>query len=75
MTKELKPKVCAVDKESGIESLAAQIADGIMGSRVFICCITEQYSNSLNCQKDFGLAESEKKPMIILMFHRLIGMT
>ena len=71
LTQELQLNVWMDDKKLGIESLAAQLADGITRSRVFVCCITSQYSNSIRCKKEFSLAENEKKPMIILMLHRL----
>ena len=71
LTKEQKLKVCAVNKESVTDLLAAQLAEGIIKSRVFLCCITWQYSQSEMCKKEIGLAELKKKSMIILMPHPL----
>ncbi len=58
------------DKELDIESLYAELADGITRSRVFVCCITSQYCKSKNCMKEFSLADGKNKPLIILMLHR-----
>jgi len=64
---ELNLKVWIDYKELGINSLAAQLADGINKSRVFMCCITGKYSESENCKDEFALAKRKRKPMIIIM--------
>jgi len=63
----LNYKVWIDDFELGHTSLTAQLANGIIKSRIFVCCITKNYSESENCKQEFFLAKRKKKPMIILM--------
>ena len=52
------------------ETLHGQMAEGIIKSQVFLCCITNKYSHSENCKDELFFAVSKQKPMIILMFER-----
>ena len=56
------------DKELEPSSLMAQLAKGIVNSRIFMCCVTQKYSESKNCKNEVSFATTKKKPMIILMF-------
>ena len=60
LTNQLKLKVWIDDKELGITSLSGQLADAIIKSRVFICCITAKYSASENCKNEYGLASNKR---------------
>ena len=70
LTNELNFKVWMDDMQLSHDSLQGQLGDGIINSRVFLCCITKKYSESVNCQRELGLADTKKKPKIILMLER-----
>jgi len=49
------------------DDLEARIAVAINNSKLVICCITEAYCKSINCNLEFKYAHNIKKPMIVLM--------
>ncbi len=55
-------------KELDHTSLMVQIANGINSSRVFMCCVSKNYSESGDLRKEFFFALSKNKPTVILMF-------
>ena len=47
--------------------LMKQIAEGIKNSRIFVCCVTKEYSESASCNTELSFAGTHKKPRLILM--------
>ena len=64
---QMNLKVWVDFKELDHTPLENQLADGITNSRLFMCCVTKKYSQSVNCEKEFHYAITKKKPMIVLM--------
>ena len=46
-------------------------ATAIQECQIFVCLITEAYSNSHNCKLEIQYANTLKKKMIVLMIERL----
>lgn len=44
---------------------------GIKSSKIFVCSITQAYSDSENCRREVEFASTLKKPMVVLMLERL----
>ena len=61
------------DKELEPSSLMAQLAKGIVNSRIFMCCVTQKYSESKNCKNEVSFATTKNKPMIVLMLEPFIN--
>jgi len=51
--------------------LSAQLANGIKKSKVFICCVTNDYCKSYNCNLEVECANSKAKPMVVLMVDKI----
>jgi hypothetical protein len=49
------------------DCLAKKLSESICSSKIFVCFITSAYCTSENCKDEFSWAQSQKKPMIILM--------
>ena len=47
------------------------LSEGIQASTVVICCVTKAYTESLNCKKEISYAETNKKPLVVLMLEKL----
>lgn len=59
-------------------SLDKQMQDGIDESLIFICCVSEDYTNfdtSPNCGKEFNYAVSQGKPIIYVIFDDIAGLS
>jgi hypothetical protein len=52
-------------------TLAAQLAQAINKSKIFICCITEKYCKSYNCNLEIDYVNNMNKPKIVLMIDNL----
>jgi hypothetical protein len=52
-------------------NLHNEIVDGLRNSDVFICCISEKYPESKNCENEISYAYDLKKKFIVLMFDDL----
>ena len=55
----------------GKSMLAASLANGILKSKIFLCCITKEYCSSYNCNLEIEFASTRKKQIIVLMIERL----
>lgn len=55
----------------GGSNLRQQICKGICESKTFLCCITEAYCESLNCQEEIEFARTLKKDFIVLMLEKI----
>ena len=48
-----------VGQMGGGDKLFAKIDNGIRGAKIVICCVTEKYAQSPNCNREVGIRESE----------------
>jgi hypothetical protein len=55
----------------GNSHLTAELASAIKNSKVFLCCITEEYCKSYNCNLEVEYASAKKKPIIPLMIEKI----
>jgi hypothetical protein len=53
------------------DDLEARLAISITNSKLIICCITEDYCKSINCNLEFKYAHGLRKPMIVLMIENI----
>ena len=49
------------------EPLTSQIQNAIKNSKMFLCCLTENYCKSYYCNLEFQWANELTKPIIVLM--------
>jgi len=54
------------------ENLSSNLAKGISKSKLFVCCITRAYSMSNMCNNEINFANELRKPIIPLMFERVL---
>jgi hypothetical protein len=69
LTKEYNLKVWLDDMQlngGNMSSLAAELASAIKNSKIFICCLTNQYCRSQNCNLEIEYASVLKKKIIVL---------
>ena len=61
------------DKElnAGNSRLTTELAQGIKRSKIFLCCITNDYCKSYNCNLECEFASAKKKPIIPLMIQKI----
>ena len=57
--------------ENSNNPLLGQITNAIRQSKVVVCCITEDYCRSHNCNLEIGLANTLRKPLVVLMIDKL----
>ena len=65
--KKLNFTVWMDKKELNINPMMDQLANGIIKSRLFMCCVKKEFSVSDNCKSELSFARAKQKPMIILM--------
>lgn len=55
------------------DDLSEKILYGIRASKLLICCMTKNYSNSTHSQKELVVADNFRKRIVVLMFenHRM----
>ena len=59
------------DFKTSDKPLTIKLANAIKKSKLFVCCITESYCKSYNCNLEIELANNLRKPMLVLMVDRL----
>lgn len=69
---EYKYKVWIDDAQLDSRPLFDQLAQAISKSKVIVCCITKKYTESVNCIREITFASETKKPLVVLMFERLM---
>lgn len=50
------------------DNLSERILNALKSSKILVSCMTKSYSLTTNCQKEFLVADSLRKKMVILMF-------
>ncbi|XP_069127352.1 uncharacterized protein [Argopecten irradians] len=60
-----------VGQMGGGDKLFEKIDNGIRGSKVIICCVSEKYAKSPNCNREVNLAVNLGKPMIPLLMEKM----
>jgi len=53
-------------------SLLGELAQAIKISKTFVCCVTNSYCESHNCNLEIEFANTLAKPLVVLMFERLL---
>ena len=71
LTNAHKLKVWIDDEQLFNNFLFEQLGKAIKSSKCFVCCITNEYSESDNCQRELSYANALKKPIIVLMIENL----
>ena len=59
------------DLEASNKPLTTQLGKNILGAKIFICCITEDYCKSNNCNLEIEYAHAKSKTAIALSIQRL----
>lgn len=72
LTTRYNIKVWMDEYEMGSSRLASELASAISKSKVFLCCITQRYSESRNCIHEINWAYNRHKKFVVLMFERLM---
>jgi hypothetical protein len=60
-----------VGQMGGGDKLFAKIDSGIRAAKVIVCCVTEQYAQSPNCNREVNLAVTLGKPIIPLLVEKM----
>ncbi|XP_033738375.1 uncharacterized protein LOC117325953 [Pecten maximus] len=60
-----------VGQMGGGDKLFEKIDNGIRGTKVIICCVSEKYAKSPNCNREVNLAVNLGKPMIPLLMEKM----
>ncbi len=73
LTENNKYKVWMDDKdlETSNKPLTSQLGTNILKSKLFLCCITEEYCKSYNCNLEIEYANSKGKSVIPLMIEKI----
>ena len=53
------------------ENLESRLVEAITNSKLFVCCITEDYCMSKNCNLEFNYATNLNKPLVCLMIQNI----
>ena len=69
------PKIWIDINEMDYGDLNEMMSEGISQSKVFICCLTEEYCKSKNCMKEFNFADKLRKPIVYVIFEEIGGLT
>jgi hypothetical protein len=51
--------------------LFKQLGKNIIGSKIFLCCLTKKYTKSENCLRELNFAAKMSKPIIYLMIEKM----
>lgn len=49
-------------------NVIAECYNGLVNSKVFLCCLTDAYSLKKHCMRELGLADGLRKPIVFVMF-------
>ena len=71
LTNVHKLKVWIDDEQLFNNFLFEQLGTAIVDSKCLVCCITKEYTESDNCQRELSYASALKKPIIVLMIENL----
>lgn len=61
------------DLHNSDNPLTSVLATNIIKSAVFLCCITENYCKSYNCNLEIEYANKKRKPIVPLMIQRILN--
>ena len=69
---EMKIKVWrdVANMRNSNSALTDQLAKAIKMSKIFLCCLTQKYSESKNCKLEINYANDLGKPMLVLAIER-----
>jgi len=59
------------DLQNSNSPLTAQLGTNIIKSSIFLCCITEDYCKSFNCNLEIEYANSKDKSIVPLMIQKI----
>ena len=59
------------DLQNSNSPLTAQLGTNIINSSIFLCCITEDYCKSFNCNLEIEYANTKDKSIVPLMIQKI----